>query len=70
MRKEWLQGVKDDKRAAYCKLCCRKFKLASIGKVALKFHMEGAKHQKCIINSAKSVPIAGDFHDQIETLKS
>ena len=30
--KDWLQVVKGDKYAAYCKLCCREFKLASKGK--------------------------------------
>ena len=34
--KDWLQVVKGDKHAAYCKLCCREFKLASMGKAALK----------------------------------
>ena len=42
----------------------------SIGQAALKFHMEGAKHQTCVMDSAKPVPIAEDFHDQIETLHS
>ena len=32
--------------------------------------MEGAKHQTCVMDSAEPVPIADDFHDQIETLKS
>ena len=32
--------------------------------------MEGAKHQTCVMDSAKPVPIADDFHDQVETLKS
>ena len=32
--------------------------------------MEGAKHQTCVMDSAKPVPIADDFHDQIETQKS
>lgn len=45
------------KRAAYCKLCCREFKLASMGKAALKSHMEGTGHQRCVSDSAKSVPI-------------
>ena len=43
--KDWLQVVKGDKHAAYCKLCCREFKLASMGKAALKSDMEGTRHQ-------------------------
>ena len=55
------QGVKGDKRAAYCKLCCRSFKLASMGKAALKSHMAGTRHQARVSASAKSVPIARSF---------
>ena len=55
------QGVKGDKRAAYCKLCCGSFKLASMGKAALKSHMEGTRHQARVSASAKSVPIARSF---------
>ena len=36
----------------------------------MRFHLEGAKHQARVMDSAKSVAIADDFHDQIETLKS
>ena len=28
------------------------------------------RHQTCVMDSAKPVPIADDFHDQIEALKS
>ena len=65
--KDWLQVVKDDKHAAYCKLCCREFKLASMGKAALTSHMEGARHQRRVRDSAKSVPIARSFASVEET---
>lgn len=65
--KEWLQGVKGDKHAVYCKLCCREFKLASMGKAALKSHMEGTGHQRRVSYSAKSVPIARSFASVHET---
>ena len=59
--KDWLKGVKVDKHAAYCKLCCREFKLTSMGKAALKSHMEVAGHQRRVSDCAKSVPIARSF---------
>ena len=49
------------KHAAYCKLCCREFKLASMGKATLKSHMEGTGHQRRVSDSANSVPIARSF---------
>ena len=33
----------------------------SMGKAALKSHMEGTRHQRCIRDSATSVPIAKSF---------
>lgn len=65
--KDWLQVVKGDKHAVYCKLCCREFKLASMGKAALKSHMEGTRHQRRVRDSAKSVPIARSFTSIEET---
>ena len=44
--KGWLESVKDDRHAAFCKLCSRKFSIASMGKSALKSHMDGALHKK------------------------
>ena len=65
--KDWLKVVKGDKHAAYCKLCCREFKFASMGKAALKSHMEGVRHQRRVRDSAKSVPIARSFASVEET---
>ena len=65
--KDWLQVVKGDKHAASCKLCCREFKLASMGKAALTSHMEGARHQRRVRDSAKSVSIARSFASVEET---
>lgn len=45
---QWLAAVKDDKYSAHCKICRRKFSIASMGKSALKSHMDGKIHQKLL----------------------
>lgn len=44
--KSWLTGVASNKHEAFCKLCSKKFNIASMGKSALKSHMSGNTHQK------------------------
>lgn len=65
--KDRLKGVKVDKHAAYRKLCCQEFKLASMGKAAFKSHMEVSGHQRRVSDCAKSVPIARSFASVEET---
>ena len=55
--KGWLESVKDDRHAAFCKLCSRKFSIASMGKSALKSHMDGALHKKHSKTISNTVPI-------------
>lgn len=44
--KSWLSEVPSSKHEAYCKLCRKKFNIASMGKAALKSHMNGVSHKK------------------------
>ena len=55
--KGWLESVKDDRHAAFCKLCSRKFSIASMGKSALKSHMDGSLHKKHSKTTSITVPI-------------
>lgn len=43
---EWLNDVADDQGSAYCKVCCKSFKLSNMGKQALVSHAKGPKHVK------------------------
>ena len=49
--KGWLKKVNGDKHAAYCKVCCKQFSIASMGKAALKSHMDGVNHKKNAFDS-------------------
>ena len=51
---DWFQVIKGDKHAAYCKLCCREFKLANMRNAVQTSHMEGARHQRRVRDSAQS----------------
>lgn len=44
--KLWLAASTEDKHNAYCKLCKKKFSIASMGISALKSHMVGKTHQE------------------------
>ena len=52
----WLAQVKDDRHSAFCKVCLRKFSIASMGKAALKFHKNGASHKKRIKDPEQTLP--------------
>lgn len=55
---KWLAQFNGDRHFAYCKVCCRKFSIASMGKTALKSHKNGATHIKRMKDQTQSVPVS------------
>lgn len=43
---EWLNDVPDNPASAYCKVCCKQFKLSNMGRQAIVSHSKGPKHIK------------------------
>ena len=59
--KKWLAEVSSNKHEAYCKICRKKFNIGSMGKAALKSHMNGQTHQNRLkeLNNAQQPTISG-----------
>ena len=59
--RNWLQSVKGERHNAFCKVCNRKFSLASMGVAALKSHINSSRHQTLSKNISSLNPSTNEY---------
>ncbi|KAG0419894.1 hypothetical protein HPB47_003807, partial [Ixodes persulcatus] len=59
----WIRPVLNDSDSARCTICCKKFTLSNMGKMAITTHVEGKKHQAATksLQSVSQTPIVSLF---------